>query len=93
MQGNNARLLAIIAGTFVLLVLFVSHRAQTFHYCVDERAQSSRLTDSSEPCTADERPMEWRGLWVEQGLRSKPKMLWTTISEAFRVGRWHFRRR
>jgi len=83
MQGNNARLLAIIAGTLMLLVVFVSYRARTFRYCVDESAHSSRLADGREPCTADERLVEWRGLWQEEGLRSKPKMLWTTIIEAF----------
>jgi hypothetical protein len=83
MQSNNARLLAIVAGTLLLLVVFVSFRAQTFHYCVDESVQSFRLSDSSEPCRADERPMEWRGLWREEGLRSKFRMLRTTVAEAF----------
>jgi hypothetical protein len=85
MQGKGAGLVAIIAGTLMLLALFVSYRAQTFRYCVadDERAQRARLVDGSEPCKADERPTEWRGLWRQAGLRSKLKMLVNTTSESF----------
>ena len=85
MQGKNAGLLAIIAGALVLIVVFVSYRAQTFHYCVgyDEREQRARVVDSSQPCRADEVPAEWPGLWRQAGLRSKLKMLVNTTSEAF----------
>ena len=85
MKGKNAGLLAVIAGTLVLLVVFVSYRAQTIHYCVgyDAREQRARVADGSEPCRADEVPEEWRGLWRRQGLRSKLKMLVNTTSEAF----------
>ncbi len=85
MQGKNAGLWAIIAGALVLLVVFVSYRAQTFHYCVGdgEREQRARVADSSEPCKADERPTEWRGLWRQAGLHAKLKMLVYTTSEAF----------
>jgi hypothetical protein len=87
MQYKNAGLWAIIAGILVLLPVFVSYRAQTFHYCVayDERAQRARLADNSEPCKPDERPTDWRGLWRQQGLHSKLKMLVNTTSEAFGV--------
>jgi hypothetical protein len=83
--GKDAVLAAIVAGGLVLLLVFVSYRAQTFHYCVgsDERAQRARLADSKEPCRADERPTDWPGLWRQEGLHSKLKMLVNTTSEAF----------
>lgn len=85
MQGKNAGLLAIIVGALVLLVIFVSYRSQTLHYCVgyDEREQRARVADSSEPCRADEVPEQWRGVWRRQGLRSKVKMVVNTTSAAF----------
>ena len=87
MPGKNAGLWAIIAGAAVLLLVFVSYRAQTFRYCVanDEGAQRARLVDSSDPCKADERPTEWQGLWRQAGLHSKLKMLVNTTAEAFGV--------
>ncbi len=85
MQGKEAVLVVIIAGGLVLLPVFVSYRAHTFHYCVgsDERAQRARLAAGNEPCKADERPTDWQGLWRQEGLHSKLKMLVSTTSEAF----------
>jgi hypothetical protein len=85
MQGRDAVLVAIIAGGLALMLVFVSYRAQTFHYCVgsDERAQRARLAAGNEACRADERPTDWPGLWRQEGLRSKLKMLVSTTSEAF----------
>ncbi len=85
MRNKSAGLWAIIAGILVLLPMFVSYRAKTFHYCVanDERAQRARLADSSEPCKADESPADWQELWRQQGLHSKLRMLANTTSEAF----------
>jgi F0F1-type ATP synthase beta subunit len=85
MQNHNARLLAITAGTLVLVAVFVAWRAQTFHYCVGsgERERKSRFADLSETCSADEQPMAWRELWQVEGMRSKVKMLGRTTAEAF----------
>jgi hypothetical protein len=83
-QNNNKRQLAVIVGALVLLVTFVSYRAQTFHYCVGygERAQG-RMAASSEVCGPDEKSMEWRDQWREQGFGSKLKMLGSTAAAAF----------
>jgi hypothetical protein len=85
MQNQNARVLAVIAGTLVLLIAFVAYRARTFQYCVGyaERQPSSRLVDSNKPCSPQEEPMDWRDLWRVEGLRSKVKMLGRTTAEAF----------
>jgi hypothetical protein len=85
MENNNARLLAITAGTLALVAVFITYRAQTFHYCVQpgEREPKSRFADLSGTCSPDEQPMAWPELWRVEGMRSKVKMLGRTTAEAF----------
>jgi hypothetical protein len=73
------RLLTALAGTFVLLVLFVAYRARTFHYCVGyEERDQGRVVSSTEPCRADEKPMGWKS----QGWHSKLKLAGSTTAKA-----------
>jgi hypothetical protein len=83
-QNHNIRQFAVIAGALVLLVVFVSYRAQTFHYCVGngERAQG-RMAAATEVCGPNEMSMEWRDQWKEQGFGSKLKMVVRTAAAAF----------
>ena len=85
MQNHSARLLTIIAGTLILVGVFVAWRAQNFHYCVQNsrRDQKSRFAGLSETCSPGEEPMGWHELWRVEGGRSKLKLLGQTTAEAF----------
>jgi hypothetical protein len=76
---NINQAFAVIACIFLLLV-FVSYRARSFHYCVGfkERAQA-RVGSADEPCSPEEQPLEWRIL----GLKSKLELVGNTIAKAF----------
>jgi hypothetical protein len=85
MQNQVARLVTVIAAAVILLVVFVSYRARTFHYCVgnNERSQTSHLADGNQPCSPDEQLMDWREKWSQLGWREKFRTLGTTAVEAF----------
>jgi hypothetical protein len=81
---HDLRWPAIISAMFLLLVVFVTYRARTFHYCVEMGARPhSRLVGIDETCAPGEIPMEWQGLWREMGMRSKLGMLVSTTVDAF----------
>lgn len=61
----------IAAVVLASIVLFIGYRARTFHYCasISDRPEA-RIASSSEPCGADEEPLEWRrmGWWARMKL-------------------------
>ena len=77
MKNHNATLLAVIAGTGILFVAFVSYRARTFHYCDGSvnGAEQSRLADKDGFWCPGEQPKEWRALWREGATRPKAQIV------------------
>lgn len=69
-----------IAGILMLMALFVSYRARTFHYCASmgDRPQA-RVAGSAETCGPEEETLEWQRL----GWPGKIKLAARTTAKAF----------
>ena len=60
---NGLHIFGAVAGVLLIVVLLVSYRARTFHYCAGLGGRPpTRVVEGSESCGPGEEPLDWLAL-------------------------------